>query len=88
MPGIARKNIDNAGGIIIETPITSVYAEGYLVAGLGSNIQSHGSGIHSSAILNEASSTVFAEGIAISRAGDRANCLHATTGSSSVFVGD
>lgn len=87
MPGIARKTLDSAGGIIINTPNQSVYVNGQLAAVKGSGIAPHGSGLHASAELLEASSSVYAEGIQICRSGDLADCTHATSGSGDVFAG-
>ena len=87
MTGISRVNVDIAGGLITEAKAPSVYAEGSNVTCLGAAIASHGTGAHSAPTMAEASSTVFAEGIAISRAGDAATCAHTTSGSSTVFVG-
>lgn len=87
MPGISRVNYDIVGGLVTEAKAPSVYADGFNVTCLGAQIEPHGIGTHANPVMAEASSTVFAEGIAICRKGDKASCLHETTGSTSVFVG-
>jgi uncharacterized Zn-binding protein involved in type VI secretion len=87
MSGISRVNYDIVGGLVTEAKAPSVYADGFNVTCLGAQVEPHGIGPHANPTMIEASSTVFAEGIAISRKGDKASCLHETTGSSSVFVG-
>jgi uncharacterized Zn-binding protein involved in type VI secretion len=43
---------------------------------------------HLSPVMVGSSGTVFASGIAVSRAGDAASCGHTATGSGDVFAGD
>lgn len=87
MPGVSRVNQDSAGGLISQALATSVYVDGKNITVKGAQVTPHGSGAHASATMSEASSSVFAEGIAICREGDKATCNDPTTGSSDVFAG-
>jgi uncharacterized Zn-binding protein involved in type VI secretion len=84
MPGITRVNKDTAGAVIIESLEPSVYVNGYNVALLGCLVKGHGGPPHSSPVMAEASSTVFAGGIAVCRSGDAASCGDLATGSDDV----
>lgn len=88
MPGIARVGTDSAGGTILGGGQSTVYCNGALVAVLGDAVAPHGLPPHSpSPVMVKASSTVFAGGIAVCRAGDVASCGHPATGSSDSFAG-
>lgn len=87
MPGIARVGVDTAGGTIVGGGQSTVYANGALVAVLGDAVAPHGPSPHDAAVMVEASSTVFAEGIRVCRAGDAASCGHVATGSGNVNAG-
>lgn len=87
MPGIARVGVDSAGGAITGGGQSTVYVNGALAAVLGDSVAPHGVGEHASAVMAEASSSVFAEGIPVCRAGDAASCGHRATGSGDVFAG-
>jgi len=87
MPGVSRVGVDIAGGAIIGVLAPSVYADGKNVAVLHAAVSPHGSGTHASAVMAQASSTVFANGIAICRSGDAASCGHIASGSNDVFAG-
>jgi uncharacterized Zn-binding protein involved in type VI secretion len=80
MPGIARLG-DPCGGTIIATAIRTL-VNSLPVARLGDQITPHGDSPHDSAVLIEASSTVFAEGIPVCRLGDAASCGHTISGAS------
>lgn len=84
MPAIARLD-DVVGGIssakLIPTA-TKTFVNGKLVIRLGDLIASHGTNEHIAATMIEASSTVFAEGIAVCRLGDKASCDHVITSAS------
>lgn len=75
--GIAR-NGDTCGGAIIATA-TKTFVNGILVARLGDAVETHGTGPHAAATMVEASSTIFAEGIAVCRQGDHASCGDSVT---------
>ena len=86
MPGVARKNLDTAGGIAIEGS-QNVFANGESVVRIGDKVASHGLPPHSpTPPMVEGSTNVFANGIGIVRAGHRANCNHIITGSSNVSI--
>lgn len=87
MPGVARVNADSAGGAIVGNLAPSVLVNGNPVAVVGASIAGHGSAPHSAAVMVGASSTVFAEGKAVCRAGDLASCGHAASGSGNVTAG-
>lgn len=80
MPNVARHG-DPCGGSIIATAIKTT-VNGLAIARLGDPVTSHGDSPHNSAVLVQASSTVFAEGIAICRVGDLASCGHAISSGS------
>lgn len=84
---LARHDDPCGGGTIIATAIKTK-AGGKFVARLGDSITSHGNGPHAGAVMVEASATVFVEGIAVCRVGDKASCGHSiTVGSINVFAG-
>ncbi len=87
MPGIARKTIDSAGGVQLAGGQVTVYANGALVVVLGDPVAGHGDPPHAAPVMVQASTTVFAGGIRVCRAGDAASCGHASTGSGTVFAG-
>lgn len=86
MPGIARVGIDIAGGVQLPL-ISSVFVNGALVQVLGGPVAGHGIGPHAGPIMATASSSVFAEGIPVCKAGDSASCGHVTSGSPNVNSG-
>lgn len=89
--GAARVGRDRAGsGVLLPAgSATKVFADGALVARLGTGVTPHGSSPHGSGVtVVQASSKVFAEGVAVARQGDLASCGDAITpGSSKVFIG-
>lgn len=86
MPGIARKNLDSAGGIAIEGS-ENVFANGKGVVRIGDKVASHGLPPHSpTPPMVQGSTNVFVNGKGVVRAGDKANCNHIITGSSNVYV--
>ncbi len=87
MPGISRLGQDSAGGTILSGGNGSVFANGTIVAVRGSGVAGHGSPPHSGPVMVCASGTVYAQGIAVCRAGDCASCGHVATGSGNVFAG-
>lgn len=87
MPGISRVGVDSAGGLIVGVLQSKVKVEGSFAAIIGAAIQSHGKGIHASAVMAQGSSKVKIQGIGVCRQGDLASCGHPATGSSKVFAG-
>ena len=87
MPGAVRVGVDVAGGLELGHQSTTVFVDGVNVTVLNDKVKGHGPGAHSNPTMNEASSTVFADGIAICRQGDTATCGHTASGSSDVIVG-
>ena len=87
MPGVSRVSLDSAGGPIAEALAPSVKINGAQVAVLGCAVTPHGPAAHAGPVMAEASGTVFAEGIAVCRAGDAASCGHLASGSGDVFAG-
>lgn len=84
--GISRDN-DTAGGDLIPSQ-TSVYADGELVIVDGDDVAPHGPGIHAAAVTTATTTSVYVEGILVTREDDPATCGDLATGSSTVFVGD
>ena len=86
MSGVARKDLDVAGGIAIEGS-DNVLVNGYGVVRIGDKVASHGLSPHSpTPPMIEGSINVLVNGIGVVRAGDKANCNHIITGSSNVSV--
>lgn len=87
MPGVSRVNTDSAGGLIVGNLAPTVFVNGSPVVVKGAAVLAHGLPPHSpSPVMVGSSSTVYAHGIAVCRAGDSASCGHAATGSSDVFA--
>jgi len=87
MPGIARKDIDIAGGVAIDGS-SDVFVNGNGVVRIGDRVASHGLPPHTpTPPMIEGSSTVFVNGIEVCREGDAASCGHTITGSDDVFAG-
>ena len=84
MAGIARATQDTAGGIITGVLAPTVFVNGKPVACKGATVAGHGLAPHSSPTMDGASSKVYANGIAVCRAGDAATCGHTATGSGTV----
>lgn len=87
MPGIARVGVDTAGGLIVGNLAPTVFANGAPVAVIGAEVAPHGDPPHDTATMVEGSSTVFAQGIGVCRAGDAASCGDTATGSADTFAG-
>ena len=89
MPGVSKDN-DTAGGDLIPSQNT-VFAEGEEVILHGNSVASHSPcpspASHCSATMVAGSNNVFVGGIAVVNLGDSATCGHASTGSTTVFVG-
>jgi len=81
MPGISRVGVDSASGLIQGDLAPTVSVNGSHIAVQGAAIPS----IPTAMVT--ASSTVFANGIGVCRAGDIDGILVAATGSSDVFAG-
>lgn len=87
MSGVSRVNTDSAGGLIIGVLAPSVYANGANVVCFGADVQNHGVAPHAAPTMSGHSGTVYANGIAVCRAGDAATCGHTASGSGNVFAG-
>lgn len=76
-------------GLLVSTGgITSVFAGGSLVCGLGSAIASHGTDLHAVAVIAGGSSRVFANGVPVCANTVPATCGHtATNGLENVRIG-
>jgi len=85
MPGILRKNIDFAGGLL-STGSPNVFINGASVVRIGDTVNQHGD--HSTSAMITGSSKVFVNGVGICRAGDMASCGdYGTGGSPNTFAG-
>lgn len=86
MPGVARKNVDIAGGVAIEGS-ENVFVNGKGIVRIGDKVASHGLSPHSpTPPMIEGSTNVFVNGIGAVRAGDKASCNHIITGSANVSI--
>ena len=81
MTGIARKSLDQAGGIQLAGQQNWFYVDAQPVVLKGDPVEPHGSGIHSAPVMAEGSDYWSIDGIPVSRAGHLATCGHPTTGS-------
>ena len=84
MPGVARVGVDTAGGVITGPGEPSVLVNSSAVSVIGDSVASHGSSPHNAATMVGGSTTVFAGGVGVVRAGDAASCGHTATGASNV----
>ena len=82
MPGVSRVGIDIAGGLIIGVLAPRTIVNGVPVTVVGAAIVPHGLGPHGSPFMITGTSRWIANGIQVCRAGDLANCGHATSGGS------
>jgi len=87
MPGVSRVDLDTAGGKITGPGEPSVFVNGKPISVKGDKVAPHGPGTHAGAVMVGSSSTVFAGGIGVVRAGDLASCGDKATGSNNVFAG-
>jgi len=87
MPAVTRVSADRAQGAILGPGSSTVFTEGQRTSLLGDRVAPHGKAPHSSPTMVESSSTVFATGKPVVRAGDSASCGHPATGASTVFAG-
>ena len=87
MPAITRVGTNQAGGVITGPGAPTVKAEGARVSLKGDKVAAHGKPPHASPVMVGSSSTVFANGKPVVRAGDDASCGHAANGASTVFAG-
>lgn len=87
MPGIARVGVDKAGGVVTGNLAPTVFVNGSPIVVKGAAIAGHGLGPHAGPVMDEASTDVFACGIAICRSGDLATCGHPVSGSDNVLTG-
>lgn len=86
MPGVSRVNQDTAGGTITGNLAPTVFVDNKPIAVKGAAVANHGISPHSSPVMSGHSGNVFANNIAICRAGDAASCGHGATGSGDVFA--
>ena len=82
MPAIARVGIDVCGGVIIGNLAPTVLVNGSPVVVVGAAITPHGLGLHGNAHMIQGSGSVLANGIAVCRVGDLADCGHAISSGS------
>lgn len=87
MPGVSRVSINDASGQITGPGASTVFAQGGKVSLKGDNVAGHGKPPHNAPTMVGSSSTVFANGKPVVRAGDNATCGHVANGSSTVFAG-
>ena len=87
MPAVTRVSANQAGSTIVGPGASTVYCEGNNVSLISDNIAPHGKPPHAKAKIVGASSTVFANGKPVVRAGDPASCGHSANGASTTFAG-
>ena len=87
MPAITRVGVNQAGGVITGPGSSTVKAEGARVSLINDSVAAHGKPTHTAPVMVGASSTVFATGKPVVRAGDSASCGHTANGASTVFAG-
>ena len=87
MPAAAIVGKSVAGGVITGPGAPTVLVNGSPVSTLGDTVTPHGDPPHSSATIIKSSTTVFANGRGIVRAGDKASCGHSVVSGTNVFVG-
>lgn len=88
MHGIARKNVDTAGGTQLNGGQDFVRVEGELWVLKGDPVEGHGVAEHGGPIMAEGSSFVRINGTPVCREGHLASCGHASTGSSAMRISD
>ena len=86
MPGVVRKGVDSAGGVLTAGS-GNVFVDGAAAVRVGDAVAGHGDAPHDSPTMAVGSSTVFVNGIAVCRAGDTATCGDAASGSGHVNAG-
>lgn len=87
MPGISRVGVDSAAGTILGPGVPSVRVNGSVISVKGDAVAGHAPGPHAGPVMVGSSTTVFAGGIGVVRAGDAASCGDTATGSGNVFAG-
>lgn len=90
MAGATRVGVDSAGATIIGPGQSNVKVNGSTISVLGDSVTPHNppdTPHKGSPVMVSASSTVFAGGIAVVRAGDSASCGHSASGSNNVNIG-
>jgi len=87
MPGVSRVNQDKAGDTITGNLAPTVFVNNKPIAVKGAAVKGHGKSPHKNPTMSGHSASVFANNIAICRAGDTASCGHAATGSGDVNAG-
>lgn len=90
MSGASRVGTDSAGAIISGPGVSSVKVNGSTISVLGDNVTPHNpddTPHKNGPVMVSASSTVFANGIPVVRAGDSASCGHSASGSGNVNIG-
>jgi len=87
MPAVTRVTANTASGTITGPGAPTVFCEGQKVSLIQDKVAPHGNPPHALAVIVGASSTVFANGKPVVRAGDPASCGHSTNGASTTFAG-
>lgn len=88
MPEVTRISQDKAGGRLVGILAPTVFVNGTNITVVGDLVAPHGTDPHAAPVMAEGSGSVYAQGIPVCRAGDRATCGHPATGSPDVFAGD
>ena len=90
MAGASRVGTDSAGGLITGPGCSSVRVNGKTISVKGDSVTPHNpkdTPHKASPVMAGSSSTVFAGGRPVVRAGDSASCGHSASGSGNVNIG-
>ena len=87
MPALTRVSANQAGAAIVGPGASTVFCEGQRVSLVGDLVAGHGKAPHAAPKIIGTSSTVFATGKTVTRAGDNASCGHSADGASTTFAG-
>lgn len=85
MPGSVRKDVDSAGGTLIQGS-DNVIINNHSAVRVGDQVNGHGDDKHASPTMATGSGSVFVNNISVCRAGDVATCGHAASGSDDVII--
>lgn len=88
MHGIARINLDSAGGTILGSLQDVATVEGQRWSVLGDPVAGHGNAPHAAPVMALGSSFIRINGIPVCRAGHLASCGHPATGSAVMRISE
>lgn len=86
MSGITVKALDTAGGVQMAGQQATWTVNGQPIVLLGDPVAGHGLPPHAAPTMAEGSAWMSLNGIAVVRAGHKANCGHPATGQSNFLI--